>query len=205
MRNLANPRTAVIDAQRMTVVPGFIDAHNHPSGVQELYGVNTNLRTVREIQAAIKKKADATPPGFWVNGFMFDDTKLDRPLTRKDLDEATTDHPVSVDHRGGHTNFYNSKAFELAGITKATPDPDDGRFFRDNGELNGRVAENARGVFNRVGTRETSRREQRRDRAATACATCPSCSMPSGSRRCTTPAPRRSTSWPTKTAASTAS
>ena len=107
----------MIDAQRMTVVPGFIDAHCHPSGVQELYGVNTNLRTVREIQAAIKKKADATPPGFWVTGFMFDDTKLDRPLTRKDLDEATTEHPVSVAHRGGHTNFYNSKAFELAGIT----------------------------------------------------------------------------------------
>jgi predicted amidohydrolase YtcJ len=165
VRNLASARTPVIDAQRMTVVPGFIDAHNHPSGVQELYGVNTNLRTVREIQAAIKKKADATPPGFWVNGFMFDDTKLDRPLTRKDLDEATTDHPVSVAHRGGHTNFYNSKAFELAGITKDTPDPDDGRFFRDNGELNGRVAENARGVFSRVGKRETFTAEQRRDRA----------------------------------------
>ena len=136
-------------------MPGFIDAHCHPSGVQELYGVNTNLRTVREIQAAIKQKAETTPPGVWVTGFMFDDTKLDRPLTRKDLDEATTEHPVSVAHRGGHTNFYNSKAFELAGITEQTPDPPDGRFFRENGELNGRVAENARGVFNRVGKRET--------------------------------------------------
>src|SRR5213078_5011661 len=77
IRNLASPRTQVIDAQRMIVTPGFIDAHCHPSGVQELYGVNTNLRTVREIQAAIKTKADATPPGFWVSGFMFDDTKLD--------------------------------------------------------------------------------------------------------------------------------
>jgi predicted amidohydrolase YtcJ len=165
VRNLATRRTAVVDAQRMTVTPGFIDAHCHPSGVQELYGVNTNLRTVREIQAAIKKKADATPPGFWVTGFMFDDTKLDRPLTRRDLDEATTEHPVSVAHRGGHTNFYNSKAFELAGVTKDTPDPADGRFFRDNGELNGRVAENARGVFNRVGKRETFTAEQRRERA----------------------------------------
>src|SRR5262245_24314790 len=165
VRNLATTRTQIVDAQRMTVVPGFIDAHNHPSGVEELYGVNTNLRTVREIQAAIKKNADGTPPRFWVNGFMFDDTKLDRPLTRKDLDEATTEHPVSVAHRGGHTNFYNSKAFELAGITKDTPDPSDGRFFRENGELNGRVAENARGVLNRVGKRETFTAEQRRDRA----------------------------------------
>src|SRR5262245_45178890 len=144
VRNLATSRTQIIDAQRMTVTPGFIDAHSHPSGVEELYGVDTNLRTVREIQAAIKQKAENTAPELWVTGFMFDDTKLDRPLTRKDLDEATTDHPVSVAHRGGHTNFYNSKAFELAGITDQTPDPADGRFFRDaSGQLNGRVAENA--------------------------------------------------------------
>ena len=119
VRNLATPRTPVIDAQRMTVVPGFIDAHSHPSGVEELYGVNTNLRTVREIQSAIRAKVETSPPEVWINGFMFDDTKLDRPLTRKDLDEATTEHPVSVAHRGGHTTFYNSKAFELAGITDA--------------------------------------------------------------------------------------
>ena len=96
----------MIDAQRMTVVPGFIDAHSHPSGVEELYGVNTNLRTVREIQSAIRAKVETTAPEVWITGFMFDDTKLDRPLTRKDLDEATTEHPVSVAHRGGHTTFY---------------------------------------------------------------------------------------------------
>ena len=164
IRNLATRRTQVLDAQRMTVTPGFIDAHCHPSGVQELYGVNTNLRTVREIQAAIRRKAESAAPEVWVTGFMFDDTKLDRPLTRKDLDEATRDHPVSVAHRGGHTTFYNSKAFELAGITAATPDPPDGRFFKENGELTGRVAENARNVFSRVGTRETFTPEQQRER-----------------------------------------
>jgi hypothetical protein len=57
IRNLATPRTQVVDAQQMAVTPAFIDCHCHPSGVQELYGVNTNLRTVREIQAAIRKKA----------------------------------------------------------------------------------------------------------------------------------------------------
>ena len=165
VRNLAIARTRIIDAERMTVTPGFIDAHCHPSGVQELYGVNTNLRTVREIQAAIRRKAESTPPGYWINGFMFDDTKLDRPLMKKDLDEATTEHPVVVAHRGGHTSWYNSKALELAGITKDTPDPPDGRFFRENGELTGRVAENARRVFNGVGKRETFTREQQRERA----------------------------------------
>ena len=165
VRNLATGRTPVVDAQRMTVVPGFIDAHSHPSGVDELYGVNTNLRTVREVQAAIRRKVETSAPEVWITGFMFDDTKLDRPLTRKDLDEATTTHPVSVAHRGGHTTFYNSKAFELAGITAQTPDPPDGRFFKENGELNGRVAENARDVLERVGRRETFTPEQRRDRA----------------------------------------
>jgi predicted amidohydrolase YtcJ len=165
VRNLATSRTPVVDAQGMTVVPGFIDAHCHPSGVEELYGVNTNLRTVREIQSAIRRKVETTAPEVWITGFMFDDTKLDRPLTRKDLDEATTEHPVSVAHRGGHTNFYNSKAFELAGITAETPDPPDGRFFKENGQLNGRVAENARDVLERAGTRETFTPEQRRDRA----------------------------------------
>jgi predicted amidohydrolase YtcJ len=165
VRNLATAGTTVIDAQQMTIVPGFIDAHSHPSGVEELFGVNTNLRTVREIQAAIRRKAEMTAPEVWINGFMFDDTKLDRVLTRKDLDEATTEHPVAVNHRGGHTSWYNTRALTLAGITKDTPDPPDGRFFRENGELTGRVAENARDVFDKVGKTESFSPEEQRDRA----------------------------------------
>jgi predicted amidohydrolase YtcJ len=96
---------------------------------------------------------------------MFDDTKLDVPLTRAHLDAVSTRHPIAVNHRGGHTSFYNSKAFELAGITRDTPDPADGRFFRDaSGAHNGRVAELARNVFNRVGQRERFTPEQQRER-----------------------------------------
>jgi len=165
VRNLAAARTPVIDAQQMTVTAGFIDAHNHPDGVEELYGVNCNLRTVAEIQAALKKKAQSTPPGFWVNGFMFDDTKADHAVNRRDLDAASDAHPIGLHHRGGHTSWYNSKALELAGITRATPDPRDGRFFRDqSGDLTGRVAENARNVFDKVGKREAFTAEQARDR-----------------------------------------
>src|SRR5438445_10309473 len=95
---------------------------------------------------------------------MFYNTKLDRALTRHDLDEASRDHPIAINHRGGHTSWYNSKALELAGITMNTPDPPDGRVFRDNGALTGRVAELARGVFHRVVRRETFTVEQQRDR-----------------------------------------
>lgn len=166
IRNLATPRTRVIDAGRMAVTPGFIDTHCHPSGVDELYGVNAGLRTVSAIQEAVRRKAATTPPGFWISGFMFDDTKLDRPLHRRDLDAATTRHPVVIAHRGGHTSWYNSHAFELAGVTRETPDPPDGRFSRDaNGEHTGRVAERARGVFGRVGQRERFTAEQQRERA----------------------------------------
>jgi predicted amidohydrolase YtcJ len=167
IRNLASARTRVIDGAGMTVTAGFIDAHCHPSGVNELYGVNCNLRRVGDIQKAIREKAQKTPPGYWVEGFMFDDTKLeDGPLHRKHLDEATRDHPVVIGHRGGHTSFYNSKAFELAGITRNTPDPDHGRFFRDaSGEHNGRVAELARNVFRNVGKREQFTPEQQRERS----------------------------------------
>jgi predicted amidohydrolase YtcJ len=167
IRNLATARTRVIDAAGMTVTAGFIDCHCHPSGVNELYGVNCNLRRVADIQKAIREKAQNTPPGYWVQGFMFDDTKLeDGPLHRRHLDEATRDHPVVIGHRGGHTSWYNSRAFELAGVSRETKDPDHGRFFRDStGEHNGRVAELARNVFSRVGKREEFTPEQQRERA----------------------------------------
>lgn len=161
IRNLVQRGTQVIDAAGMTVTPGFIDAHCHPSGVNELTGVNVNLNTVAEVKAALRARAAKTPPGYWVSGYMYDDTKLDRPVTRKDLDEAAPNHPAMVGHRGGHTGVYNSKAFELAGVTAQTPDPAGGKFYKENGELTGKVAERARGAFNRVGRREEVTRETR--------------------------------------------
>jgi predicted amidohydrolase YtcJ len=169
IRNLATTRTQVIDAARQCVVPGFIDAHCHPSGVNELFGVVvTSYRTKAELVEALRKKAATTPAGFWVEGQLFDDTKLTdaTPLDRHDLDRASTAHPIAVNHRGGHTAWYNSKALELAGITRNTPDPEHGRFFRDaNGELTGRAAEAARSAFNRAGQREQFTPEQQRERS----------------------------------------
>ena len=169
IRNVASSRTTVIDAAGMCVVPGFIDTHCHPSGVNELFGVVvTPLKTKAELIEALRRKAATTPAGFWVEGQLFDDTKLTdaTPLDRRDLDRASTTHPIVVNHRGGHTSWYNSKALELAGITRNTPDPEHGRFFRDSsGDLTGRAAEAARGAFSRAGQRERFTPEQQRDRA----------------------------------------
>ncbi|MDP2959719.1 MAG: amidohydrolase [Longimicrobiales bacterium] len=152
VRNLASAgRTQVMDAGGMTVVPGFIDAHSHPSGagLNALKNVNTNLGSIARIQAALRERAQKTLPGEWIVGFMYDDTKQEegRPLHKRDLDAVSAEHPIVVGHRGGHTGVYNSKAFELAGVTVDTPDPFGGHFFRENGELTGKVAERARGVF----------------------------------------------------------
>ena len=165
IRNLADRTTRIVDAKGMTVTPGFIDAHCHPSGVGELYSANANLSTKALLQESLRQRAAQTPAGFWVEGFMFDDTKLTdpTPLDRRDLDAVSIAHPIIVAHRGGHTAWVNSKALELAGITRDTPDPEHGRYFRDgSGDLTGRVAELAVDVFERVGKRETFTPEQAR-------------------------------------------
>ncbi len=154
IESLAGPGTQRLDGRGYTVTPGFIDAHSHPLFAEEAVGVNVNLRRIDDVKTALAGKAANTPPGHWVRGVMYDDTKFEdeRPLNRFDIDDAVPDHPVYVGHRGGHTGVVNSMAFELAGVNEDTPDPEGGRFFRENGELTGKVAEHARGVFFDVGT-----------------------------------------------------
>ena len=162
---LVGPKTRVVDASGLTVTPGFIDAHSHPAMANEAISVDVNVRTISDVQTALARQADKTPPGEWVLAHMYDDTKFaeGRPVNRDDIDDVVASHPVMVRHRGGHTAVVNSAAFEIAGITDQTPDPDGGRFFRENRRLTGKVAEKAMYVFNDVGVwpqmdRDTARR-----------------------------------------------
>ncbi|MEJ7575860.1 MAG: amidohydrolase [Pyrinomonadaceae bacterium] len=156
VRPLADARTVRVDLEGKTVVPGFIDAHTHPAvaGRLHLREVDCDLRSIVEIQAAIRRRASETPKGKWVLGFKYDDTKTSegRPLTRADLDSAAPDHPVRIAHRGGHTAYVNSLALKLAGVLENTPDPSGGRFDRDSatGRLTGRISENATDAFDRI-------------------------------------------------------
>jgi len=173
IKGLAGTQAQQFDAKGMTIVPGFIDCHNHAPGNTLLYEVvvgnpfEVEYVTIRSIVDKLRTKAKTVPAGTWVEGYFFDDTKLQdkRELNVHDLDEVSKDHPVVVQHRGGHTSYYNTKALEMAGITKTTPNPPGGTFDKDeNGDLNGRVTDRARGAFNRVGTRATVTPDERAKR-----------------------------------------
>jgi predicted amidohydrolase YtcJ len=153
--NLATTRTRKIDMGGRTVLPGFIDAHSHPasSGRSHLRQVDCDLRSIQAIQNALRARAAQTPPGGWVLGFKYDDTKTSdgRKLTFKDLDEAVPDHPVLVTHRGGHESFVNTAAFKAAHIEENVADPAGGKFDRDSsGLLNGRIIERAAVPFHEL-------------------------------------------------------
>ena len=179
IRNLATRRTKVIDAAGGALVPGFIDTHNHAGGTTLLYEVlvgnpfEVEFVSIASIVAKLKAKAQTLPAGSWVEGYFHDDTKLSdkRQLTRQDLDQVSTQHPVVVRHRGGHTSFYNTKALEMAKVTRETPNPPGGTFDKDaSGDLSGRVTDRATAVFQNVGTRERPSAEEqaKRERAGIA-------------------------------------
>jgi predicted amidohydrolase YtcJ len=175
MRALAGVNTEMVDAQHLTIVPGFNDSHNHAPGNELLYEVlvgnpyDVESVSIASIIDKLRARAATTPADTWVEGYFYDDTKSadHRALTVHDLDRVSKDLPVVVIHRGGHTAFYNSKAFELAGVGKATADPPGGTFDRDaNGELTGRVTDNARERMDAVGRRREYSGDEalRRDR-----------------------------------------
>jgi predicted amidohydrolase YtcJ len=160
IKSLAGKKTQITDAKGMMIVPGFIDTHNHcgaggvgidkPGGAGLLYDVmagnpyEVEQVSIASIVAKLQAKARTLPPGTWVMGWFLDDTKLSdkRALNIHDLDKVSADHPVAVVHRGGHTFFFNSKAFQMAGVSDNTPNPYGGTFDRDaGGKLNGRVTD----------------------------------------------------------------
>lgn len=175
IKSLIGKKTQGFDAKQMTILPGFIDCHNHAGGTTLLYEVLVGnpfvveFVTIASIIEKLRAKALMTPPGTWVEGYFFDDTKVKdkRLINLHDLDQVSKDHPVVVHHRGGHTAFYNSKALEMADINRNTPNPTGGTYDRDaEGNLTGRVTDRAMYTLNRVGKKATYTAEEalQRDR-----------------------------------------
>ena len=151
-------RTTVIDARGKTVLPGFIEPHNH------MVGYSTNLlevdvrtppnRNIGDIVDRLRERAARTPPGDWVRGRGYDDTGLQdmRHPTRHDLDAASTEHPIAIVHNSGHMLAANSAALEMAGIHDETPDPPGGRIGRLPGsaEPDGMLYETAQALVHQL-------------------------------------------------------
>lgn len=155
IKPLIGGKTRAVDLHGKTVLPGFIDSHCHmmATGARRVMGVldlshEAGVRSIADIQARIREKAETTPQGEWILGGLEDDLKLveKRHPTRRELDEAAPDHPAMISTVGGHFYIANSKALEMAGVTKETPDPVGGKFDRDpeTGELTGGLHERAR-------------------------------------------------------------
>lgn len=153
MLELAGPATRKVDLGGKRVTPGFNDAHCHLAlgGLERLRYVAADLQSIEAIQGRLRERAARTPPGTAVIGFLYDDGKTPRPLSRRDLDEVSTRHPVIVQHRGGHTTFVNSLAYQMAGVDERTPNPKGGEYARGpGGELNGLLVDRASVPFDKL-------------------------------------------------------
>ena len=164
--SMATAKTKKIDLGNKTVLPGFIDSHSHPasSGLMHLKRIDCDLRSIKEIKEAIQKRISGTPKGSWILGFKYDDTKTSegRKINKVDLDEVAPDHPVLINHRGGHTNYCNSAALKLAQVNESTPNPQGGEFERGaDGKLTGCIKESANDVFDKLIPDSTTRDERR--------------------------------------------
>jgi len=152
--------TRVIDLEGKTAIPGIIDSHCHiTSTAMSMVGMldlsqEAGVGSIADIQKRIAEKAAAAAAGEWIIGVREDDFKLreKRHPNRWELDQAAPDHAVMISTVGGHFAIFNSKAFELAGVTKDTPDPVGGMFDRDpqTGELTGGVHEDARDLVRKA-------------------------------------------------------
>ncbi len=142
------PSTQIIELAGKTVVPGLIDSHLH----QLFAGLNgpavqlLGARTIADVQKAIAERVERTEAGKWViasSGWHESILAEGRMPTRHELDKVSSNNPVFIP-RGGHVVTVNSKALELAGITKDTPNPQGGVIVRDaDGEATGVLLESA--------------------------------------------------------------
>lgn len=138
--------TKVIDLSGKTLLPGFIDPHNHfgqmaiaKLGLDLSYA--TGVKSIVDIQNKLAVCAEKlVSDDCWINGTGYDETKLveKRHPNRWDIDKIISERPVMLMHLSGHIAVLNSKAMEIIGITNETPVPRAGRFGRDEkGDLDG--------------------------------------------------------------------
>lgn len=156
MQSYRGPRTRIIDARGRLVLPGFTDCHIHfLEGSLSLLNVNLDgAGTIAEIQQRVKAFAAAHPERQWIlgRGWLYSAFGAEALPHKKYLDEIEPKRPVLLEGYDGHTRWANSKALEMAGINRETPDPPNGVIVRDpqTGEATGALKEAAGQLVERV-------------------------------------------------------
>ena len=154
--------TRVIDLKGRTVLPGLIDAHVHPlgAGLSEFRAPLPPLDSYAAVQSYIREQAKRTPKGQWIVVPRTFPTRLKemRMPTREVLD-ATKEHPVMFD--ASYVWVVNSKALEVSGIDRNTPNPPGGVIVKDEkGDPNG-ILKNAGALLKGLRRTETFSEEER--------------------------------------------
>lgn len=141
------PQTRSIDLQGKMLLPGFHDSHVHlVGGGIELGECDLNgLTTMEQILDAVRRFAERHPEKKWIRGGGWPLTLQGGNPQKGLLDKIVPDRPVILDAFDGHSSWVNSRALEIAGITKNTPDPPRSRIERDpkTGEPTGTLRESA--------------------------------------------------------------
>jgi predicted amidohydrolase YtcJ len=147
VHDLIGPGTEVVDLAGRLLLPGFQDAHVHPvpAGLELTQCDLTGAKTAKDTVAAVRAYADAHPEREWITGGGWSmEAFAGGTPTRELLDAVVPDRPVYLPNRDHHGAWVNSRALELAGVGRDTPDPADGRFERDaSGEPTGMLQEGA--------------------------------------------------------------
>lgn len=161
------PKTDTIDFAGRFAMPGFNDAHVHlgSAGQGKLQVQLNGARSIEEVQERIRAQVARTRPGEWVVGEGWDHTlwQSKKFPTRQDLDAVARDRPMIFAHISGHVAIANSKALELAGISKQTPNPAGGEIERDaSGEPTGMLKEGAAMALVRAKVPPVSNEKRRR-------------------------------------------
>ncbi|WP_349884785.1 amidohydrolase [Microbacterium sp. WHRI 7836] len=151
---LVGPHTEVVDLDGGLLVPGFQDAHVHPvwGGLDMLRCDLAELSTREQYLDRIAAYAQEHPDDEWILGGGWQMSAFPGGVpTAEDLDSVVPDRPAFLPNRDGHGAWVNSRALALAGITRATADPEDGRIERDaTGAPSGTLHEGAMGLVNRL-------------------------------------------------------
>lgn len=126
-------------------MPGFIDSHVHLLSVGlSLQALRLNTCQSREEFAEAIKVHAASSPGLWITGRGWDQNLLGFTPDRKILDTICPDRPVILNRTCGHVVVVNSRALELAGISRNSPDVSGGVIKKDDaGEPTGILEEKA--------------------------------------------------------------